>query len=98
VNLPGALNLINDTGPAAWRGASQAKGDTNGDGMVELTDLLNLRKSWNKATGDAHGTGNGQYNCACDFNRDGIVELSDLLILRQNWNAAGLATCPSNCP
>jgi hypothetical protein len=98
VNLPSALTLTLYTGPLAWLGASQAKGDATADGIVELSDLLALRKSWNKTPADPHGTNLGQYNCAADFTRDGIVELSDLLVLRQNWNAQGLATCPANCP
>jgi len=98
VSLPGALNLINDTGPAAWRGVSQSKGDATGDGQVNLSDLLQLRKSWLKTTADPHGTLTGQYNCAADFNRNGSVNLQDLLVLRQNWLVAGLASCPANCP
>jgi len=72
VTLPPALTLQIDTGPAAWRGASQAKGDATGDGLVELNDLLALRRSWNKTPADVHGTGNGQYNCASDFNREAL--------------------------
>jgi hypothetical protein len=98
VNLPSDLTLQLYTGPLAWLGASQAKGDSNADNIVDALDLLNLRKSWQKGTGDPHGTDTGQYNCACDFNHDGIVDALDLLTLRQNWQQSGWGVCASNCP
>jgi hypothetical protein len=99
VNLPAALNLINDAGPAAWRGDSQSKGDATGDGSCNINDLLRLRASWLKTSaGSPHGTGPGQYNCAADFTRDGSVNINDLLRLRQNWLKTGMVACPANCP
>jgi hypothetical protein len=91
------------TYPCAWLCPTHQFGDAAGaaslDGIVDLLDLLALRKSWNKTTADVHGTGNGEYNCNGDFNCDGVVDLFDLLILRQNWNqTVGIPSVNNVCP
>jgi len=48
-------------------------GDTNGDEIVNVIDLLYLLASW------------GTDDPAADFNRDGIVNVVDLLDLLANW-------------
>ncbi|MDY0176686.1 MAG: kelch repeat-containing protein [Lentisphaeria bacterium] len=53
--------------------------DINGDGIVDLDDLLALLNSWLLKEGDEG------YNPACDFNNDGIVDLDDLLKLLNKW-------------
>jgi hypothetical protein len=50
-------------------------GDTDGDGHVDVVDLLNLVASFGTVTGDAG------YSAACDFNSDGSVDVVDLLML-----------------
>jgi hypothetical protein len=51
-----------------------APGDTNGDGLVDLTDLNNVRNHFG-------GTGLG------DTNADGVVDLEDLNAVRNNFGA-----------
>ncbi len=51
--------------------------DLNGDGVVDVIDLLILLAAWGKCP-------NGQA-CPADLNNDGIVDVSDLLILLANW-------------
>jgi hypothetical protein len=55
-------------------------GDANGDGVVNLSDFLILRRNF--GNGDS-GFGEG------DFNGDGVVNLSDFLILRRNFGTGG---------
>jgi hypothetical protein len=61
-------------------GGSQIPGDANGDGVVNLSDFLILRRNFgNDDAGFADG----------DFNGDGVVNLSDFLILRRNFGTGG---------
>jgi hypothetical protein len=53
-------------------------GDVNGDGHVDVSDLLRLAYSWGLSPGQPG------YNPACDFNDDS-VDAADLLILAQYW-------------
>jgi hypothetical protein len=48
-------------------------GDVNGDGVVDLGDLLALLGAWGEGGGDA------------DLNDDGVVDVSDLLLLLAAW-------------
>ncbi|MCI0629215.1 MAG: dockerin type I domain-containing protein [Phycisphaerales bacterium] len=50
-------------------------GDINGDGAVNIVDLLALIGSW----------GSCPPKCAADLNADGIVNVADLLMLIGNW-------------
>lgn len=52
-------------------------GDLNGDGMVDVSDLLILLAAW--------GTCPRSSDCPADLNGDGVVDISDLLILLSNW-------------
>jgi hypothetical protein len=54
-------------------------GDTNGDGRVDISDLLRVASSWGKGVGDAG------FVPDCDLNRDGHVDVSELLIVVANW-------------
>jgi hypothetical protein len=54
-------------------------GDINGDGVVNLADLLILAAAFGSEPGDTN------WNPACDFNGDGQVDVSDLLMLAENW-------------
>ncbi len=51
-------------------------GDLNGDGVVNVSDLLILLGSW----------GECEDECPADLNGDGVVDVSDLLILLANWS------------
>lgn len=50
-------------------------GDLNGDGVVNVADMLILLGQWGPCSGD----------CAADLNNDGVVDVADLLILLSNW-------------
>src|SRR5262249_8103090 len=52
-------------------------GDTNNDGVVNLTDLTNLVANW------------GTNNSATDFNSDGTVNGIDLSILLAHYGQSG---------
>lgn len=54
-------------------------GDCNGDGHVDIVDLMAVAASWGKVAGDAG------YDFVCDFNDDNIVDVVDLLRLAGNW-------------
>lgn len=53
----------------------QIPGDLNGDGVVNVSDMLLLLAAWGQCDGD----------CPADLNGDGVVDVSDLLILLSNW-------------
>jgi len=53
-------------------------GDTNGDNVVNLSDLRILSKHYGKEAGATRSEG--------DLNGDGAVNLSDLRILSKNWS------------
>ena len=54
-------------------------GDVNGDGHVDVVDLLYLVDAFGSVTGDPN------YDARCDFNSDGGVDVVDLLILVGNF-------------
>ncbi len=59
---------------------TRIQGDLDGDGHVDVVDLLTFADSWSKSTGDIG------YDPACDFNSDGTVDTRDLLILAEHWS------------
>ncbi len=65
--------------------ANDLPGDTNGDGVVDLIDLNNVRNHFGE-TGE---------NVPGDTNDDGIVDLSDLNAVRNNFGATAPAPAPS---
>jgi hypothetical protein len=54
-------------------------GDTNGDGHVDVVDLLGLVYSFGTSDGDP------AFDPACDFNDDDSVDVVDLLIMVDFW-------------
>ncbi len=54
-------------------------GDVDGDGRVNVIDLLHVVHSFNKSEGEAG------YERLCDFNGDGIVNVIDLLLMVRNF-------------
>jgi hypothetical protein len=61
--------------------ANPVPGDVDGDGLVDVLDLLWLVDSFGTCVGD---TG---FIPACDFNRDGCVDVGDLLTIVVNFGA-----------
>ena len=49
-------------------------GDVNGDGLVDVTDVLAVMDSWGVCDG-----------CPADLNNDGVVDVVDLLEVVGNW-------------
>jgi hypothetical protein len=50
-------------------------GDVNGDGNVDVSDVLALVSAWGPCSG-----------CPEDLNQNGMVDVTDLLIVLGNWN------------
>jgi trimeric autotransporter adhesin len=66
------------TSIAMWNLASPAgPADLNGDGVVNVADLLILFDNW--------GTCDDPDDCPADLNGDGVVNIADLLILFNSW-------------
>lgn len=51
-------------------------GDLNGDGVVDVSDMLAMLAEWGPCV-----------DCDADLNGDGVVDVSDLLGLLANWGA-----------
>ncbi len=78
------LHLLPGSGPSstvagvAWHLSDpqpvDQEGDTNGDGLVNVTDLLAVIADWG-CTG----------TCSADVDGDGDVDVSDLLLVIGNW-------------
>lgn len=51
-------------------------GDLNGDGVVDVVDMLWLLEQWGEC---------GEGDCPADLNEDGAVDVSDMLELLTNW-------------
>lgn len=68
-------------GQADGGGTAQAYlvGDLNGNGHVNVVDLLILAESWAKSTGIPG------FNPEADFNCDGTINSLDLTTLAGNW-------------
>lgn len=58
---------------------AHSDGDINGDGGVDVIDLLILVDAFGTQTGDAN------YDAACDLNHDGAVDVIDLLTFVEDW-------------
>lgn len=54
--------------------------DVNDDGVVNMTDVVLVAKSFNSARGD------GRYNEKYDFNKDGAVNMVDITLLAKRFN------------
>ncbi len=50
-------------------------GDANGDGVVNIQDILVIIADWGTCT----------ENCAGDVNADGSVNILDILLVIANW-------------
>lgn len=74
-DLVNSWNAV-DPSPGVFGTTPSVPGDTNGDGVVDLIDLNNVRNNFG-------GSGIG------DTNGDGLVDLVDLNAVRNNFGASG---------
>jgi hypothetical protein len=98
-NDPLESTIAADDGPNAWNGTlgtgylgatsptfvDFTPGDANGDGRVDLSDLLTLATDWQTSQ---------RIWAEGDFNGDGEVNADDLGLLAANWQA-GVAAPPA---
>jgi Ca2+-binding EF-hand superfamily protein len=57
----------------SWGYASACPEDVNGDGFVDVEDLLAVLAAW------------GQTGVPADVNTDGVVDVADLLLILAAW-------------
>jgi parallel beta-helix repeat protein len=78
---PGTVDTGSGTPPIVDIGAYEyvCAGDVDGDGHVDVSDLLCLVNSWAKAAGQAG------FDSRCDQDGDGRVSILDLLVLVNHW-------------
>lgn len=77
------LGVIDE--PGTWDASSIAVvpdssgpvGDLNGDGVVNVADLLILLAAWGQCPSKG--------NCPADLNGDGVVNVADMLLLLSQW-------------
>jgi hypothetical protein len=74
-----AVHLLVSTGSGIF-------GDLNGDGEMSCLDMLVIKESYKKRTGQ------GGFDLRADINRDGIVDINDASIVSQRLPAG--ANCP----
>lgn len=55
-------------------------GDLDGDGTVDIVDLLTFSSGWGTIAGEAG------YDAASDFNGDGVIDIVDLMQLATSWD------------
>ncbi|MHC4989772.1 MAG: hypothetical protein ACYTGC_02235 [Planctomycetota bacterium] len=77
-DIPPSLGFV-PTGPFRQRTDVPCPGDTNGDGLVNVNDQLNVIFDW----GTDGSANNG------DIDGNGIVNVNDLLIVILNWGPCG---------
>ena len=67
--------LVMDSGLIELDVVEPVDGDVNGDGIVNVADILIVISEWGVCSG-----------CSSDVNSDGIVNVNDLLIVIANWS------------
>ncbi|MDP4180634.1 MAG: carbohydrate-binding protein [Bacillota bacterium] len=55
-------------------------GDFNGDGVVNMADIIIMAGSFNSVLGD------NKYNLLYDANKDGVINMSDVMVLALKFN------------
>ncbi|KNY25251.1 metallophosphoesterase [Pseudobacteroides cellulosolvens] len=55
-------------------------GDFNNDGIINMADVINLARRFNKVKGDQ------TYNLAYDLKNDGVINMADVLIMASKFN------------
>ncbi|HEY9060603.1 MAG TPA: GDSL-type esterase/lipase family protein [Pseudobacteroides sp.] len=57
-------------------------GDLNNDGVINMSDVIQLAKTFNSVTGD------GKYIASYDLNSDGAINMSDVIIIASKFNTS----------
>jgi hypothetical protein len=68
------------SGPNGYGDIFRLFGDSNGDGLDDLTDLTAFRNTYNSALGNA------SYRNYMDADNDGVIDLDDLTAFRNHYN------------
>lgn len=58
---------------------SELKGDLNGDGEVDVEDVMKAASKWNKKAGDP------DFDAFYDFDEDGDIDLDDVMHISDDW-------------
>jgi len=66
------------------------QGDVRADGMVNLFDLIDIRKEMDEQANSV--------NFRCDVDPNGLINLFDMIKVRDNMDQTCPSECPSECP
>lgn len=69
--------------------------DIDGDGSVNLSDLIGLADQWTRS--DCSASPENDWCFSADITRDGAVNLDDLATMAAHWLSCGFAD-PDDCP
>lgn len=93
-DFSGVIVSCGESPGMCWDCPVQPFGDANGDRIVNVHDLIELKRAWGTAEAtSSHGTEPGQYNCCADITHDDRVNVFDLIRMKQNWGYIGSGTC-----
>jgi len=88
--------LVNQTLTFPSQGCATCPGDFDGNGVVQLSDLMSAISVMQTGGFADMDTAHGSYNACSDYNGDGVWQLSDLMSAVAVLQAAGFAdiACP----
>jgi lysophospholipase L1-like esterase len=70
--------------------AQTSAGDLNNDGVINMSDVILLAKTFNSISGDS------KYIISYDLNSDGAINMSDVIIIASNFNKLISTNTPIN--
>lgn len=69
-----------ENGTISVQAAPVTPGDVNGDGNINIQDMVAAATSFRSVKGDA------RYNPAADQNKDGVIDIRDFVLIAIAWN------------